>query len=180
MAKVGAEQKQYIKDSIETVRILKENERIEKLNNLIDAANRNMEKIQDDRKEIEYDALTYRTVAVPRFGYWNCDQPVFPQLIPIAATFENKEGKLINPYNIAVYCQSFKAVFVNHDKYLWVMPNTDNMIVGSVNGSFAYLSYEDYAKLQINKYTGSKTFVLTVLSDEESNYENIRKIAKNF
>lgn len=166
----------YIIDSIAYVKTLEQNKRTEKLNRLIEARNLVIKKQNEAISAINEGRNVYRTFTVNRFGIWNCDVPVRPSLIPITATFINEKG-VITLENISVFCKRFNIILTYHDNNISIVNNSDNMIVGSVNGAFAYLSYEDFKKLEINQNTKQQIFFMTVLSVKENNYENIRAIS---
>lgn len=166
----------YVLDSLEYSKITVQNGKYEKLNRLIEARNRAIEKNNDVVSEINEGNNDFRTFTIDRFGYWNCDAPFLQNLMQITATFVDKKGAL-SLTNIAVFCKAFNSIFRYRDTNIGVVKNLDNMIVGVVNGEFAFISYEEYNKLGINQSIKQKTFFMTVLSEKDNNYENITAIS---
>ncbi|MEP7254308.1 MAG: hypothetical protein ABI666_00960 [Ferruginibacter sp.] len=168
---------QYIKDSLQNMAIDEQNKKTEKLNLLIEARNRVIEKQNAVVSEINKTSKVFRTFAIDRFGYWNCDVPVLQNLMQITGNFVDKKGNQLSLTHIAVFCKSFNSILRYRDNNIGIVKNLDNMILGVVNGEFAYISYEDYKRLGVTQNTKQQTFVMTVLSEKENNYENIKEIS---
>ena len=79
--------------------------------------------------------------------------------------------------NIAVLYKSFNGILKFPDNKILVVKDAENMIIGIHNGMFAYLNYEDYNKLKIIPETKEQTFIMTVLSEKDNNYDYIKKVA---
>ena len=174
--RVAQEIKDKGKYTIDSLRYMKPSVQNKKLNRLIESRNRVIKEQNEVVSEINKSSNNFRTFAIDRFGYWNCDVPVLQNLIPITVTFVDKKGK-VSLTNIAVFCKSFNSILRYRDNNIGVVRNLDNMIIGVVNGEFAYISYEDYEKLGINQNTTQQTFFITVVSAKENNYENIKAIS---
>lgn len=168
---------QYTKDSLNYAKIIEQNKRTEQLNLLIAARNRVIERQNSVVTEINETSKSFRTFPIDRFGNWNCDEPVLRELISIAATFVDKKGNRLNLKNIAVFCKNYNSIFRFRNDKIGVVKNIENMIVGVSNGDFAYISYEDYKPIGINQSTTQQTFVMTVVSEKEYNYENIKALS---
>lgn len=174
--RIASEKKSNGSYIVDSLKYLKKTTRNEKLNRLIDARNREIEKQNELIAGINKSVKNYFTFTIDRFGYWNCDYAVLQKLLPITATFKDARGE-ISLTNIAVLVKDFNSIFRYPNNNIAVLPNTDNMIIGTVEGKFAYISYEDYQKLGINENTKQQIFFMTVISGKENNYDSIKAIA---
>jgi hypothetical protein len=175
---------QYLKDSIENLKIVWENERTEKLNKIIEAKNAQIEKINaetlEHNKYVDNENLTrstFRNFAFDQFGIWNCDRPIKDSKpIWVEPEFADKDGKPIELYTAHLFVKNFNGLFELFDNKLPVSIERENMIVGICNGRFAYITYEDFKKLNINANTKSQTFPMQMVSEENNNYAFIKKL----
>ena len=182
--KEKASKEQYLRDSLSNQKVLDENKRIEKLNILIEARNKGIEKqnaIVDKQNKLYTETSQsnkiMRSFQIDGFGIWNCDKAISLNCLPIAASFKNEKGDILDLTNIAVLYKSFNGILKFPDNKILVVKDAENMIIGIHNGMFAYLNYEDYNKLKIIPETKEQTFIMTVLSEKDNNYDYIKKVA---
>jgi len=181
---IKANKDQYIKDSLENLRIAKENEKTEKLNKIIEAKNAEIEKLNaetlEHNKYVANENLrgrTLRNFSFDQFGIWNCDRPIKDSKpIWVDPEFADTEGKPIELYTANLFVKNFNGLFELFDNKLPVSIERENMIVGICNGRFAYITYEDFKKLNINANTKSQTFPMKMVSEENNNYAFIKKL----
>jgi hypothetical protein len=57
-----------------------------------------------------------------------------------------------------------------------VVAGTDNMLVAAYGDKLAYLTYEDFEKLNITADTKVQTFIMKIVSKEDNNYNYIRDL----
>lgn len=176
---------EYLRDSMENLKIAQENKRTEKLNALIEIRNReieklnaNLEKQEKMRLEQRMSNQIIRNFEIDGFGIWNCDRADSLNALPITATFKDENGNDIELTNVAVFFKSFNGILKFSNNKIEVLRDVDNMIVGINNGRFAYLSYGDYRDLKINANTKEQTFVMKTVSENNNNYKFIQAIAQ--
>lgn len=161
----------------------KENERIKKLNLLIEARNKqteelNKEIIAKNNKLIDV-AMSYqiiRTFSIEGFGIWNCDKSILQQGIPILAHFTDKTGKQLVLGNITVVYKGFNGTCLYLNSSIKTIPNSDNMIWSVMDDKFVYLTYDDYKKCNLDANTKEFTFEMRVHPDKITSNEDIKKI----
>jgi hypothetical protein len=182
--KQKANNEQYTKDSLENQNNLEENKEMERLNNLIETRNRQIEKqneiIEKENKQIidiNQSNRLMRSFEIDGFGIWNCDRAISLNCIPITASFKDINGNSIELTNIAVLYKDFNGILKFPSSQIQVVQDADNMIIGVYNGKFAYISYEEYKKLEIKSDTKQQTFTMTLVSDKDNNYTYIKTIA---
>ncbi len=169
LAKEQKDKEQYLKDS---VLIANDNERIEKLNKLVEARNRKFEQDKSAIDEASASINSFSVFPVRAFGVHNVDEPVWKELSPpIAATFKDKDGNTLALRNIAVICRNFNSLYTFADNNIGVVKNADNMIIGTVNGLFAYLTYDDFKKTDTQ--APSVEFTMNVVSGKDNNLDYI-------
>ena len=179
-----ANKAQYLKDSMENLKIEKENEKTAKLNKIIEAKNAEIEKL--NAETLEYNKIvanenlrgrTLRNFSFDQFGIWNCDRPIRESNpIWIQPEFADNDGKHIELYTANLFVKNFNGLFELFDNKLPVSLQKENMIVGICNGRFAYITYEDFKKLNINAGTKSQTSPMQIVSEENNNYAFIKKL----
>jgi hypothetical protein len=179
-----ANKAQYLKDSMENLKIAKENEKTERLNKIIEAKNAEIDKLNaetlEHNKYVANENLrgrTLRNFSFDQFGIWNCDRPIKDSKpIWVEPEFADTEGKPIELYTANLFVKNFNGLFELFDNKLPVSIERENMIVGICNGRFAYITYEDFKKLNINANTKSQTFPMQMVSEENNNYAFIKKL----
>ncbi len=200
IAEERKDKEQYLRDSLAYEKIVEENKMIEKLNVLIEARNKEIEweniLIEKQNREIEKqnaiadeetkkqmaalikkDSLM-RSFQIDGFGIWNCDNANILNCILITPSFTDVKGNSIFIISVSVICKSFKGILGMVKDKIKLVKNGDNMIVGVYDGRFAYLTYEEYQKLNITATTKEQTFIMTVVSAENNNYEYIKGVAE--
>jgi hypothetical protein len=176
---------QYVKDSLANSMILLENKRIDRLNALIEKRNKEIEKqnavVDKINKQDAEEKLSNKLLSgfvVDGFGVWNFDKPLSFNFIPIASTFTDLNGNPIELTNIAVLYRSLNGIFKFSDNKIKVVKDAENMIIGVNNNRFAYLTYNEYNKLNINSDTKEKVFTMTVVDEKDNNYAFIKTVEK--
>lgn len=177
---------EYLRDTFENLKIIEENKKIAKLNGLIEIRNREIEKhnaIIEKQKRVYLDKrMSYeiiRKFEIDGFGIWNCDRAESILSLPITATFKDENGNTIELTNVAVLFKSFNGILKFNDNKIRVVKDADNMIIGTNNGRFAYLSYVDFSNLKIDAATKEQIFTMKTVSVDNNNYEFIKGIAEN-
>ena len=179
-----ANKAQYLKDSMENLKIVQENEKTDRLNKIIEAKNAAIEKL--NAETLEYNKYvanenlrgrTLRNFSFDQFGIWNCDRPIKDSKpIWVEPEFADKDGKPIELYTAHLFVKNFNGLFELFDNKLPVSIERENMIVGICNGRFAYITYEDFKKLNITADTKSQTFPMQIVAEENNNYAFIKKL----
>jgi hypothetical protein len=185
-------------DSIADVQMIAQNNKTKALNKviearnvLVEARNKFMEEqyklIKDriaieqrTRKKIELELAQsseiLRSFTIDGFGYWNCDQPTIPAPIYVQANFLNTKNKALefNRVNVAV-----KNVnrFLGSDMYsLPFLPNQQQCVFAFANDKFYYLSYSQFAKLNITTATKTFNFILNEFTGDKNDYNSLKKL----
>ncbi len=179
-----ANKAQYLKDSMENLKIAKENEKTERLNKIIEAKNAEIEKINAEtlryNRYVANENFTNRILrnfTFDRFGIWNCDNPIHDSNpILVQPEFVDNVGKPIKLFTAMLFVKNFNGLFELYDYKLPVSRDRENMIVGVYKGRFAYITYEDFKKLNITADTKSQTFPMQMVSEENNNYAFIKKL----
>ncbi len=171
-----------------------ENKRIKELNILIIARNKRMEermKNEKERKKIndslrliwekENRALALkenllRSFTIDGFGYWNCDQPTYPNGVPISATFVDEKNNVLNFTNINAASFGINRVLAYYNNNITVLPNTNHIIWSVYQNEFYYLSFKEYEKLNIKPDRRAFTFKLNKYEGKSNTVSDLRKI----
>jgi len=181
-----ANREAYVKDSINNANIDKENEKTAQLNKIIEAKNAEIEAknkiVEAQNLQITNDEMTssvLRNFEVDRFGIWNCDKPMPPEnFITVNPLFVNTEGKEIVIYSANLIVKSLNGLYQLSGNKVEVPRNQENMIVGVSNGRFAYITYDEFKKLNITPETKTQTFPMHIVAQENNNYNFIQSIVK--
>ncbi|MBP6432218.1 MAG: hypothetical protein KA319_10650 [Ferruginibacter sp.] len=176
--KEGKAKKKYTSDSITNDKVIMQNKKIERLSILLQARLDAVLKQNVIINEINLANRLYSNFPITQFGYWNCDQPVIRQLIPITGTFLNPNGQQIELKEIAVICKNFNSILRYNSNKIGVVKDVENMIVGKANTTLYYMTYEDYAKLNITKEKNAQTFVMTPVIYSNNLYDNLYSLSK--
>jgi hypothetical protein len=119
-----------------------------------------------------------RSFQIDGFGVWNAD---YIRTVPcwnITATFKDAQGDTLDLSNVTVIYPAFNGLFRFWSNQVEVAGGVDNMILGIYNGRLTYISYQDYRKLDIDATTGEQTFIMTIVSEENNNYDYIKTLLK--
>ena len=98
-------------------------------------------------------------------------------MFPVIATFKDANGNILDMTNIAVFPKSFNTIIRSLSNTIQIVKGDDNMIAGVSNGRFAYITHEDFSKLNITADTKEQTFIMRVVSEKENNDDYIKTIA---
>lgn len=171
----------YQKDSLAAQKLEEWNKKTEELNQLINAR---AERVKEQNLVVEEvnDAMQiFRSAPIAQFGIGNYDKPINYDTLPIMlinATFKDKNENLLDVKNLTVYRKDFISILRSTPTRFLVFKDVDNMIVCNVGKQFAFLSYKDYQKMNIDTTVKEKTFILTVIDEKNSTYENIKSITQ--
>jgi hypothetical protein len=220
---------EYRKDSLESIRIDKENEQMLTRNKLIKANNQRVDqegmqiqieneqrrllklmqarnnRLQLERLQIQMQIeqarvandkeqarklqnslavsqaaisqRSFRPFLINQFGVWNCDHPELQNLLEITATFTDEKNTKIDVTNIAVFCRQYNSVYRFTNNKMGIIANADNMIIGTFNGRFTYITYEEYAAQHQSSTDKNKLFKMTVTPEGKTNYSDILEMA---
>lgn len=182
------QKEKYIADSLEYDRITEQNKQIEKLNMLIvarnnkinlliDVANREMDKQNKRIQEMNQSNEIMRSFEIEGFGIWNCDRPLSQDYFLYTAKFKDESNSTIYLSNVAVLYKSLKVIQKFNNNRIIATKSTEIMIIGIYDGRFAYITFEDYRKHNISATTNQETFVMQVVAEKDNNYAFIKKIA---
>jgi hypothetical protein len=169
----AAQKKKYKVDSLRNAKTLAENGEIERLNAMIAKRNKAM---NNDRFH-----NLFRSFSINRWGAWNCDKSALPNTQSITPVFADSKGNELKLEALGVlykriygYQRSFNNETILLDK------DGGNMVVGLVNGRFAYFTYDKYDELLKSKngvIEEKPVLTMEILSDKDCNYEYIKSIA---
>ena len=149
--KAKAERAAYIKDSLEM-------------------------KAMEKRNARTGNSRIYRSVTVNRFGTWNCDKSLILNYVFLRATFKDEQGNVLELKHIKVLLKAVNGLLWARGDNMIVVAGTDNMLVAAYGDRLAYLTYEDFEKLNITADTKVQTFIMKIVSKEDNNYNYIRDL----
>lgn len=170
-------------DSLQQVKVDLENERIRRVNALVEARNRYIDAqnkvIDSTNRSIEMNNKMVRALRrfrIDGFGTWNIDATALTTTFSLLAAFQDKQGNNVELTNIAVVFNGLDGILRYPDNNIKLATNLDNMIWGVVGSRFAYISFADYRKIGLKPDVKSHTFNLTIVKDEQNNYEYLHSL----
>ncbi|MGF2411503.1 MAG: hypothetical protein ACQUYJ_04210, partial [Ferruginibacter sp.] len=121
-----------------------------------------------------------RTFAVSNFGVWNCDHPQFPNTeISLFVSFTDSFNNKIALYSVAVVYKGFNGITqFPAATQIRVIPETENMIWGIMDGSFYYFTYKDFMQAGIGIDTRLFSFRMRKSIKKLSSYDEIRALVE--
>jgi hypothetical protein len=100
-----------------------------------------------------------RSFTFDGFGTWNCDHPQFPNKEKnILAKFTDQDGKELTLTNPVVVYKGMNGITQYYSNSIRILPDADNMIWATMDGKFAYLTYDDFKACSISPNTSQYTF----------------------
>lgn len=181
-----ASRKAYETDFIKYEHLIAENKRIERLNAIIDRKNREIDRqnemtVRENKRIINKRILNkvYRSFEVAQFGIFNCDAVVnIKDGVSVIGVFKDSEGNVLNFQNtVSVIYKSRNLIAEYFPKNnMVVVPGDDIMIVAALDGKLAYVSVEEYRKLNITSATKEQTFIMKIIEGADLNYDTIRRL----
>lgn len=193
----------FVKDSLQNAEIIESNKKIEMLNAIIAQKNNDIKmqnlmiakknseierkKELQAKKTVEYirelemeDKIgkVYRSMAIDGFGLWNCDVATRQKTMSVIANFKDKKGNELFLKNITVINRSLNSILEVAGEFMLIVPDTDNMILGTWEGKFAYVSFEEFKKLNIKTDTKELTIIVEIVDGENANYEYLKGLLK--
>jgi len=170
----------YIKDSLAYEKVLEENERITKLNVLIEA--RNMERARQRaiaekwNNEMNQALTIYRSFEIDGFGLWNWDKPIRENAFPYAANFTDSNGKDLNVSFVAVVYSRFNSIMRFEDNNIQLIKDSRNMILGTHDGKLAFTIYDYYDDSDRDKKSKEGKFEMSLIAASEENYKRLKRL----
>ena len=181
-----AGKQQYSEDSLANIEFMEENARIERMNALIAIRNKETELFNNQTERmnaqiavnnnVSFELL--RSFSIDGFGVWNCDQAINFEFIPVNSEFVDENGNVLDLTNIAVIYKSLNGIINFPSRKIKIRKDSDYMVIGVYKGRYAYISYDECRKLNVSENT-DQTFVMTVVSEENNNYEYIKESIEN-
>jgi hypothetical protein len=177
-----ANKEAYVKDSLNNAIIDKENEKTARLNKIIEAKNAEIEaqnKIVEAKNmeitNVEMTRSVIRNFEIDGFGIWNVDKPMSPDnFIAVNPLFVDTEGKEIEVYSANLVVKNLNAIYRIAGSKVEVPRDKEIMMLGVSNGRFAYITYEEFKKLNITSETTTQTFSMNIVAKENNNYDFIQ------
>jgi hypothetical protein len=173
-----------------------EDEKIKQINALVEARNR---KIQEqyfrdaiaNRNNLVTDSLKkafekqnaglvakanlIRSFEIDGFGIWNCDRPIFPNGIPIAASFCDDKSNLLPLVNVNITRLGLNSIITTGTN-IRVEENYPYTIWGADSKKIYYITANEYKKLGINKNTKEFKFSLKGIDAEKIDISTLKKL----
>jgi len=185
-----ANKEAYLKDSLENADIDQANNKTAQLNKIIEAKNAVIEKmntlilaenekiklanIQTANKRMNYEVV--RNFEIDGFGIWNCDKPLPPgKFYHLEADFTNMKGDKINLYAPNLILKNMNGIYTLSDNKVEIPENKDAMIVGIVDGRFAFITNDAIKRLNITSQTKKQVFPMQIVDAENNNYAYIKR-----
>jgi hypothetical protein len=119
-----------------------------------------------------------RSFTVDGFGIWNCDKAFRFETHIVNATFKDSKGNILDLSNIAVAFKDFNGIQKFPYNQIQFVKNAESMIFSVNEGKLAYLSYADFAKLNITPDTKEQTFIMKTVPENKSNYAYLKELAE--
>jgi hypothetical protein len=186
-----ANRQAYIRDSLNNLEIDRDNEKTARMNKIIEAKNVEIDKINAEveakNKEIEKENMqrnnismnmrTLRNFQVDGFGTWNCDKPMLTEAyVTLRSVFLNENGDSIDLYTTNLFVRNQRMIYQLWENQVVVPRNQESMIVGIYKDRFAYITYEEFKKLNISPDTKVQHFPMHLVSKANNNYDFIKSL----
>ncbi len=189
VAQLEKDQLRYEKDTLRNLQIEAENARIAHLNRLAEIHNRKIDSLdsaivrENRERELMREAAAenqkmVRSFSITRFGIINCDAPLKLDYIPITANFIDGAGKLLTVTHIGVVYSNLNSLLQYPDNKIRISRSADLMVFGRVGDRLAYLSYDDYRKIEKPEAMSSIDLPMTIVAEENNNYEYLAALAQ--
>ncbi len=174
----------YIKDSLNNAQIDRDNEKTAQLNAIIEAKNAEMEaanqQIEKENKEVKSINLANRSLRnfeIDGFGIWNCDRPLGGEVyVNVIPSFVDEHQQPIQPMDVNLFIRQFNGLYQVRNNFIPIPISRENMMVGVVDGYFAYITYEEFKNLGITANTQKQTFPMHIVSKANNNYDFIKSL----
>lgn len=109
----------------------------------------------------------YRVFTIEKFGIWNCDRLLTPEVINVSPQYVDKRGNKIEPYTVAVLMRSLNsAITYSANSPLRLLKEGENMLVCVYNGELMYATNKDIRSMRLQNNTKA-TFVLSRVSGRD-------------
>jgi hypothetical protein len=128
-----------------------------------------------DNKALATSQNIIRSFEIDGFGYWNCDQPTWPNFVPLNATFVDNNNNVINFPTINEAVIGINRLFVFNNNKISVLKNANHVFWAVYNNQFYFFTAFDYNKLKITK-PNNATFEMRKCDQEPGSIEELRKM----
>ena len=100
--------------------------------------------------------------------------------VAVTGVFKDIEGNVLNIQNTVSVIHRSRNLVVEYfpNQKITVVPGGDIMIVAALDGKLAYVSFEEYSKLNITSDTKEQTFIMKIVEGANNNYQYIRRLFK--
>lgn len=115
-----------------------------------------------------------RSFNIDRFGIWNCDKAFSLDRQWITAKFIDDNGNNLDLRNVAVVNRLFNGIQSFPRTRIQIVKDSESLVFGIYEGKLAYIPYQEVKELNINSSTEKKTFKMTIVPEENSNYEYLK------
>lgn len=174
-------EERFRRDSLRAVAQAINLEKVRRMNALIEARNREIDRLdsinlaaENRRNQSVQIAKFTQSLTIDGFGMWNCDNPILIGKNTIQANFVDQQGKSITPATLAVIYENTQSVLSCSPADVPVFPDQRFAFFASVDGKFAYVAYPETAKQPITPEKKSYTFTMQVLPAGEASYQKIK------
>ena len=120
----------------------------------------------------------YKSFAIESFGFWNCDIAFRLNATFIRPTYKDEKGNVVQVSNVKVIVKGRNSIFGTEGSELPVLPGSDHMILGICNNQIAYVTYNEFRKLNITADTKEQTIIVKIVSETNLNYEYVKGLLK--
>lgn len=176
--------KKYVADSLTAAARRIENEKLDRLNALIEARNREAGRLDSiNNARIQNEAISrscsnlLTRFTIDGFGVWNIDRPLTPDDIPVAVIFKDSTGKEINLSRISMVYKGLNSILSFPDNNLRLSKTSENMIMGVCEGKFALVPYARMKAAGMPVRDGKIEVVADLFAEHETNYEFIKSLS---
>jgi hypothetical protein len=170
----------YEKFISDNAAIDRENENTARLNKMIELRNAQIEIENEKYEKINSENInrqTIRNFKIDGFGVWNCDAPRTGEgLFNVKAIFQDENSNTMNLIGANLFYKNINMIFPIVENSMSVSQNQETMIVGIFKDRFAYITYDEFKKLNITPNTNVQHFPMHLVSKANNNYDFIKSL----
>ena len=133
-----------------------------------------LERLSQRVEDNKLNAVVMRSFNIQGFGIWNCDRPFGRNPQWIVAKFIDENGDDLELTNVAVAARPLNELRRFPKTKIQIVQEVDNMIFAVNDGELAYLSFKEFAKLDIDPKAENQTFTMNTVSKENITYEYLQ------
>ncbi|WP_107038692.1 hypothetical protein [Brumimicrobium mesophilum] len=115
-----------------------------------------------------------RSFNIQSFGTWNCDRPFGRNPQWIVAKFIDVNGDHLELTNVAVAARQLNGLRRFPKTKIQIAQGLENMIFAVNDGKLAYLSFKEFAKLDVDPNAVKHTFTMQIIPKENITYEYLQ------